>query len=731
MIGETIWDRGSYDSVVVEIGSQNFHAEFANAIERVLGSAHGRRVGLVVQSHVQPRARGEFGNLLRVSKTRDHWELSSEIAGTTSRIRFNAQRDEAANPASALEIRSGVPPERVFGSVAAYLNNYLFRGRSLRVNCEWIAGHDRAYLVQIDEESEDFAGVNPFQLRVAPIHYPTAAEGIFLRYPGGQALNDWDKLSVLNELWEPQASHKPTLFYVPLSTLPAPGDPIGVNNLEADFRGLIGPDNIVVRTSVRGGAEKVPNLSRTEGLDPAGAAKWCLARRDSFLQEHGNVDHLAFIAHRFMAARASAWVRAEVGNPVVEIHSLWGLPDALQYCPYDIWEVHLPTEAATEYPDYKSHMLIPRDDGGWEYARVKNEFGRSLSIGRREAIDIATRTAAIANRLDKSCHVMWFIGCIDANGGSFSIPWYWTLAHETEKNLDRSSYQVFSIANQDDLLAFRNLSGSRTRQALELTPKDQMLMRDMGFIGSVGATAKELGVPVVLAGSTLAHAYFELRRQGCTVVARGDKDHSRVRRNATFGKLVRDKIPARIASRKEVEITKRIPRDLRKSFLTSKLLEEALEVRNARSIDEKRLELADLFEVVRALAQVEGVPIEEVVLAADDKKRRSGGFDDGLVLLQTGILGRGRDSIYESDKQLTQVLARRLAGDSYELPFTFFGFMELDQPRSIFFDDFGIRLHVVLKSDRIELRASREAEQLELPLDLTVTQFGEGSQPGA
>ena len=74
------------------------------------------------------------------------------------------------------------------------------------------------------------------------------------------------------------------------------------------------------------------------------------------------------------------------GNPMVEINSLWGLPDALQYCSYDIWEVHVPTEVATEYPDYKSHMLIAKENGGWEYVRVKNELGCSLSIGRRDAL---------------------------------------------------------------------------------------------------------------------------------------------------------------------------------------------------------------------------------------------------------------------------------------------------------------------------------------------------------
>jgi hypothetical protein len=42
--------------------------------------------------------------------------------------------------------------------------------------------------------------------------------------------------------------------------------------------------------------------------------------------------------------------------------------------------------------------------------------------------------------------------------------------------------------------------------------------------------------------------------------------------------------------------------------------------------------------------------------------------------------------------------------------------MPIDQPRSIYFKEFGLRLEIVLRSDRIELRLVREAEQLELPL---------------
>ncbi len=429
---------------------------------------------------------------------------------------------------------------------------------------------------------------------------------------------------------------------------------------------------------------------------------------------------IAFVAHRFIAARASAWVRAAPDNPVVEINSLWGLPDALQYCPYDIWEVHVPTEVATEYAEYKSHILIPKPDGGWEYARIKNEFARNLCIGRREALDLAKRTAAIAQRMGKPCHVMWFVGCVDEAGARFNLPWYWTPAHPSERNPDRASYQIMLVANPADLENFRIKAKNEHRLAIELRPTDLNLMRDTEFIVKVGRAAVQAGVPVLLAGSTLAHAYFQLRREGCTVVSTSEKDHSRVRRTASFGKLVRDKIPARIAERQEAEITRVVPPGLAKGFLTGKLIEEALEVRGAQTAKDKIVELGDLFEVLRALARAEGVSMEKVVAQADAKKGMAGGFDDGVVLLQTGILGSSRDGIAEVDHPAAQVLGRKTAGDTYEIPFSFFGFMELDQPRSLVFDDLGVRLDVVLKGDRLELRLSLEAQQLELSLDHTI-----------
>lgn len=110
IVGESIWDRGSYESVKLEATADDFEAALIEATEQVLQSAPCKDVGLVIQRYVSPRARGEFGNLLRISKTRDHWELSTEAADrTTSRTRFNTQRDEAASPTAPVLIKRPRP----------------------------------------------------------------------------------------------------------------------------------------------------------------------------------------------------------------------------------------------------------------------------------------------------------------------------------------------------------------------------------------------------------------------------------------------------------------------------------------------------------------------------------------------------------------------------------------------------------------------------------------------
>jgi predicted house-cleaning noncanonical NTP pyrophosphatase (MazG superfamily) len=364
-------------------------------------------------------------------------------------------------------------------------------------------------------------------------------------------------------------------------------------------------------------------------------------------------------------------------------------------------------------------MLIAREDGVWGYERVQNEVARSLSISRKDALFIANESRVIAERLGKACHIMWFVGCIDGAGQPFSMPWYWNLAHYAEPNEDRSRHVSFSVTGRASLGQLEHAEVESSRYVIVLRPDHPALFRDTDFINEVADVSRARGIPVVLEGSTLAHAYYQLIDRGCTVIARGEKEHSRIRKSTPFGKIVRNKIPDRIAARQELGASIEIPENMREAFLIGKILEEALEVRDSPSPEERTIELADVLEIVRALAQLAGVSLADVITAADKKRDKLGGFDHGQLLLQTGIGAPGRKNLVVNSSS-AQVLSHSIAPDIGEIPFTFFGFAELDAPRSIPFTAYGISLELTLKSDRIVLRIVPVPAQLELPLSLEI-----------
>jgi len=98
-----------------------------------------------------------------------------------------------------------------------------------------------------------------------------------------------------------------------------------------------------------------------------------------------------------------------------------------------------------------------------------------------------------------------------------------------------------------------------------------------------------------------------------------------------YNKLVRDKVPEIISANGEIPITRVLETDEYKKFLEMKLFEEYKEVIEASGKDRLE-ELADLIEVIRALAVLENSSFEEVVEIASVKRDRRGGFEKRFVL---------------------------------------------------------------------------------------------------
>lgn len=98
-----------------------------------------------------------------------------------------------------------------------------------------------------------------------------------------------------------------------------------------------------------------------------------------------------------------------------------------------------------------------------------------------------------------------------------------------------------------------------------------------------------------------------------------------------MGKLVRDKIPEIIRQSGREPVVTVLDDEGYRAALMAKLFEEAAELREA-SGDEVPGEIADVYEVLRALAAVHGHDWETIEKVAELKRRERGGFQDRLYL---------------------------------------------------------------------------------------------------
>lgn len=98
-----------------------------------------------------------------------------------------------------------------------------------------------------------------------------------------------------------------------------------------------------------------------------------------------------------------------------------------------------------------------------------------------------------------------------------------------------------------------------------------------------------------------------------------------------YNKLVRDNIPEIIKSNGEIPITRVLSLEEYKKELERKLLEEYNEVIETTGIEQLE-ELADMLEVISALANLNGKNIEDIIEIAKDKSNKRGAFKDKIYL---------------------------------------------------------------------------------------------------
>lgn len=98
-----------------------------------------------------------------------------------------------------------------------------------------------------------------------------------------------------------------------------------------------------------------------------------------------------------------------------------------------------------------------------------------------------------------------------------------------------------------------------------------------------------------------------------------------------YHKLVRDQIPAIIAADGHQPVTRVLDHARYEAALRAKLLEEAHEAQAAPD-GQLASELADVLEVLKALAAAHEMSWDDIVSEVGRKRAERGGFDDRIFL---------------------------------------------------------------------------------------------------
>ena len=245
---------------------------------------------------------------------------------------------------------------------------------------------------------------------------------------------------------------------------------------------------------------------------------------------------------------------------------------------------------------------------------------------------------AVATHLKQPVGIMFFVGVDERTGYPAILPWI----HFVDTPMDKEETahfhyagKSFTVTNDADLKRLEPsiVEARKTdKVAIHLRPAPSLL-RDKGFVEAVAEAAKRLNVPVQLEGRLLSHIYYMLTKRGvkvrCVDAAAAPRHRQR------FGKLVRDLIDVKIRAGGEIARTIQVPKDELLKLLKAKALEEAFELFRAEDPALAFEELADILEVVLSTCKAYGRSFEELTEFAAKKRRERGGFEKGIVLVET------------------------------------------------------------------------------------------------
>lgn len=387
----------------------------------------------------------------------------------------------------------------------------------------------------------------------------------------------------------------------------------------------------------------------------------------------------------------------------------------MNYYPYDSFEVDVETRKVKRKIRCKTQYLDVDKNANWVPKRAGELWDWRSSLANKEIAQIGDFTYAIREHVQSPVEVMYFLGVHPSTGHPSCPPWYYTTEalpeaapEGTDARFAGTRVNIRTIGDLEELEqeAHRVSAG---RFAIRLLPIPE-LIRSTEFVERVSEVARKSGASVELEGSFLSHVFYILSRKGIRVRCLEPFEGKTKRR---FGKLVRDRIPLRIESRGEVVRTLEASPSELLSLLKVKVLEEGFELFWETDNDKVFEESVDLLEVLEALVRLLGRSPARLRAAAKAKRQERGGFEKGIVLVETEevpLVGRGSPvSLFENEAAHESIRGERRPrggelwrrADTVQLPMIPPPPVETRWQRILQFEGYGVE--IVLTYERKKL----------------------------
>ena len=628
------------DESLAERGQLSSHRSDAS-LEGVLDAAEQifkeathqhRQIGLILQNDIGAQMSGHLSNERRISRSSRNW-LCEMVNGPAER-----SRETPIQKMLRVETVNAAPPGPLLCSNRAeiYANlrrvGKFFHDQRERRHLEWIWDGERLWIVQNDPD-EVTSGQSPYTKTTSTeAEVDSSTLSIFRKFdPRSQT--PWQKLQCVSRFAEVGMPLTNLYFATALNIAENIHGLIPSDMLRKDLATLL-VQPLVIRTDVRN--ETAFLLARTDTVrDPDAAMAFFGKVLTEANSKQRSLNDVCFIVHLFIPAAVSAFSFATPGNRRVRVDAMWGLPDGLEFCAHDSYELDSATRKIIEKRiRYKPTFLANLSTGEWKVESLALPFRWRESLSVAELREISSNSQALAEKEGRPVVIMWFAKIPGGLGHPDLLPWRLTCEDAPREVAAASASHFFGspieISNSGDLANLRlrvdNIS------SIILCPDGPHLRNEL-FLKALATIAVNLKTRIDLQGSFLSHAYYVLRKAGAHVACIDPIDPPPMKRR--FQKLVRDRIPVKIERNGEIAETTTLTKIDLLEVLRTKLVEESLEVLHAAEDHLLREEMADVYEVLRAMCHGLGCSITDVEEDADNKRKALGGFQEGIVLIET------------------------------------------------------------------------------------------------